>query len=30
MPQAEPLQPILTYLGSGLLSYSFPIISYLG
>lgn len=30
MPQAEPLQPILAYLGSGLLSYSFPIISYLG
>jgi hypothetical protein len=30
MPQAEPLQPILAYLGSGQLSYSFPIISYLG
>lgn len=30
MPQAEPLTPILAYLGSGQLSYSFPTISYLG
>lgn len=30
MPQAEPLTPILAFLGSGLLSYSFPTISYLG
>lgn len=30
MPQAEPIQPILAYLQSGLLSYSFPVISYLG
>ncbi|TGD88086.1 hypothetical protein BayCH28_09910 [Mycolicibacterium sp. CH28] len=30
MPQAEPIQPILSYLQSGLLSYSFPVISYLG
>ena len=30
MPQAEPLTPILAFMGSGLLSYSFPTISYLG
>lgn len=30
MPQAEPLPPILSLMGSGLLSYSFPIVSYLG
>ncbi len=30
MPQVDPIQPILAYLGSGLLSYSFPVISYLG
>ena len=30
MPQAEPLDPILAFMGSGLLSYSFPTISYLG
>ena len=30
MPQAGPLTPILAYMGSGLLSYSFPTISYLG
>lgn len=30
MPQAEPLTPILAFMGSGLLSYSFPIVSYLG
>lgn len=30
MPQASPLTPILGLMGSGLLSYSFPTISYLG
>lgn len=30
MPQAEPQAPILQYLQSGALSYSFPTISYLG
>lgn len=30
MPQASPLTPILALMGSGLLSYSFPTISYLG
>lgn len=30
MPQADTLKPILAYLGSGQLSYSFPVISYLG
>jgi hypothetical protein len=30
MPQAEPLTPILSLLGSGMLSYSFPVVSYLG
>ena len=30
MPQADDLKPILAYLGSGQLSYSFPVISYLG
>lgn len=30
MPQASPLTPILALMGSGLLSYSFPTVSYLG
>ncbi|BBY59685.1 hypothetical protein [Mycolicibacterium sarraceniae] len=30
MPQAEPLTPILSLMGSGSLSYSFPAIPYLG
>jgi hypothetical protein len=30
MPQAEPLTPILSLMGSGALSYSFPTVSYLG
>ena len=30
MPQAEPIQPILSYMNGKTLSYSFPIVSYLG
>lgn len=30
MPQAEPIDPILAYMNGGTLSYSFPIVSYLG
>lgn len=30
MPQAEPIAPILQYMTGGTLSYSFPLVSYLG
>lgn len=30
MPQAEPIQPILSYMNGKTLSYSFPIVSYIG